>query len=278
MDRHFCLYGARPSQGWQKAPMLVHFQGPWARESAVAGEAEIRVRLKRSFEKFRYRDASAYVVLCGEFKGILVNDYGVDPDKVSIVPPGVDLKRFRVGPVLPDHPNVLCVRRLERRMGIHVLLDAWAQVVSAVPEARLSIVGTGNEELRLKEQSSRLGLADSVEFKGRLSDSKLAELYQDSMLTVVPTISLEGFGLIALESLATGTPPIVTDCGGLPDAVLGLDPSLVVEPDNRDELAQRIISAIAGKRPSAEACRRHAEKFSWSEVARQHEVLYRGIQ
>lgn len=278
MDRHFCLYGSKPRHLFKRSPMLVHFQGPWADESAVAGERQAKVRLKRAFEKMRYNGAEAYVVLSAEFKGILVNNYNVDADKVSIIPPGVNLERFKVGSTIMSRPNVLCVRRLERRMGIHVLLDAWVQVQTAMPEARLTIVGTGNEESALKHQAKDLGLNGSVEFRGRLSDNDLAGLYQNALITVVPTVSLEGFGLIALESLATGTPPIVTNCGGLPDAVSGLDPTLVVEPGNSEQLASRILSAVGGERPSVEACRQHAETFSWGEIAKEHLVLYRSIR
>ncbi|MHA7303554.1 glycosyltransferase family 4 protein [Pseudarthrobacter sp. MDT1-22] len=278
IDRHFCLYGTKPRKLWNSSPMLVHFQGPWADESAVAGEKDAKVLLKRAFERLRYRNASAYVVLSEEFKGILVDNYSVDAEKVTVIPPGVDLERFSVGRGASSSPNVLCVRRLERRMGIHILLDAWVQVQAAIPEARLTVVGTGSEEAALRKQSEALGLAGSVDFRGRLSDGALAGLYQEAMLTVVPTVSLEGFGLIALESLATGTPPIVTNCGGLPDAVAGFDPSLVVESGNREQLADRIISAVGGRRPSAADCRRHAESFAWSSVAQKHVELYRSIQ
>lgn len=276
-DRHFCLYGSKPHKLLNSSPMLVHFQGPWAAESAMAGERDLKVRLKRAFERLRYRNAAAYVVLSRDFKEILVNQYDVDSEKIVIIPPGVDLERFAVGEKA-NNPHVLCVRRLERRMGIDVLLDAWVQVQAALPEARLTIVGTGREEAALKKQSEALHLTSTVDFRGRLPDDALASLYQEAMVTVVPTVGLEGFGLIALESLATGTPPIVTNCGGLPDAVVGLDPSLIVEPGNREQLADRIISAVHGEMPTAAECRLHAEMFAWSAVAQQHISLYRSIQ
>lgn len=278
VDRHFSLYGSRPRKFLHRSPMVVHFQGPWADESAAAGESESKVRLKRAFEKLRYRDASAYVVLSRGFKDLLVNQYDVDAESVLIIPPGVDLERFSVGNSGSGNPHVLCVRRLERRMGIDVLLDAWAQVQITIPEARLTIVGTGREELSLQRQAEALGLSRSVDFRGRVSDDILTGLYHDAIVTVVPTVSLEGFGLIALESLATGTPPIVTRCGGLPDAVLGLDPSLIVEAGSREQLADRILSALNGQRPTAAECRRHAESFAWSSVAESHISLYRSIQ
>ena len=74
-----------------------------------------------------------------------------------------------------------------------------------------------------------------------------------------------------------GRSPVVTDCGGLPDAVRDLDRSLVVPPRNASQLAERIVKALAGDRPTAEQCRAHAERFSWKVAAERHVDLYRQV-
>lgn len=276
-DRHFSLYGRRSKGPEGQAPLVIHFQGPWAGESRAAGEGRLRVQLKHTFEAFRYRNADAYVVLSESFKGLLVNDYNVNAAKVRVIPPGVDLNRFKPTEGPTSGPSIICVRRLERRMGIDVLLEAWRVVIAKRPGAHLTIVGTGTEEGNLHQQAAALSLGSSVDFLGRVSDEQLAELYGGCSASVVPSLELEGFGLIALESLAAGRAPIVTNVGGLPDAVRGLDRSLILESGDVEALSDRIIAAVDGRVPSAAACREHAESFSWDMVARHHIELYESL-
>jgi glycosyltransferase involved in cell wall biosynthesis len=274
LDRHFAPYGP----GARRAGVdVVHFQGPWAAESAVAGQRGAGVALKRAIERRRYRGADAAVVLSAPFRDILCRDYGFPADRVHVIPPGVDLARFTPAPERPGAATVVCVRRLERRMGIDVLLDAWVDVVRERPGADLVVVGQGAEEGRLRTRARELGIDGSVRFAGRVTDEELRRTYADAACSVVPTLALEGFGLIALESLAVGRAPVVTRVGGLPDSVTGLDPSLVVEPGSASALAERLTRALAGDVPDADACRRHAALFDWSVIAQRHVDLYRGL-
>ncbi|MGQ4601562.1 glycosyltransferase [Nocardia sp. R6R-6] len=277
LDRHFALYGppARSPRG--RRPLVVHFHGPWAAESRMAGEGALATRAKYLLERVRALTADRFVVLSEHFRELLVADYRVRPEAVSVIPPGVDLAHFR--PRAPRDPGagrtVLCVRRLEHRMGIDVLLRGWSAVVAAHPDARLVIVGTGTAESALRTAAEPLGA--SVRFVGRATDEELAELYARAALTVVPSVALEGFGLIALESLAAGRAPVVTSCGGLPDSVAGLDPSLIVPAGDAEALSARLIAALDGALPDAARCRAHAETFSWAAAADRHVALYREL-
>lgn len=270
VDRHFALYGGKPPSG---VPLVVHFQGPWATESLTKGDSMWSVRLKAAFEKRRYHQAKALVVLSRPFKQILTEQYGIEESRVHVIPPGVDLRRFQPLESADGAPSVLCVRRLERRMGIDVLLRAWPHVKREVRHASLTIVGTGTFADELRAMAVSL---DGVSFVGRVPDEALAEHYARASVTVVPSVALEGFGLIALESLAAGRPPVVTNCGGLPDAVVDLDPSLIVAVADERGLAARLIAALQGDKPDPGRCRAHAENFSWDVVAERHVTLYRG--
>jgi len=274
IDRHFCLYGPPAAELCGRHHLVVHFHGPWAAESRAAGSSEVVARLKYWIERSRYVGAERYVVLSRRFRDLLAETYRVPESRIRIIPPGVDLDRFQVSEEDPVAGTVLCVRRLERRMGIDVLLRCWPDVVAAHPEARLTIVGTGGEEAALRAQASDSGLSGSVRFEGRAHDERLAHLYQQAALTVVPSVALEGFGLIALESLAVGRAPIVTDCGGLPDAVRGLDPSLIVPAADAEALAGRIIAGLDGEVPAPDRCRAHAASFSWPIAAARHVAMY----
>ncbi|WP_244881006.1 glycosyltransferase family 4 protein [Tsukamurella pseudospumae] len=273
LDRHFALFGPAP----RGAGLVTHFHGPWAQESAAAGEGRAAVALKALVERARYRGSDRFVVLSQAFADVLVERYGVDRGIVAVVPPGVDLERFAAAPVPDGPPRVLCVRRLERRMGIDVLLDAWRGVLARHPGARLDVVGDGPLRRDLTERAAELGLADTVTLVGPIDDAELARRYAAATVTVVPSRSWEGFGLVALESLAAGRAPVVTDVGGLPDAVRGLAPRLVVPAADAEALAHRLVAALDGDRPTVAACRAYAERFDWDTAAESHADLYRAV-
>lgn len=280
VDTHFVLYGLPlrlRTRGRRPVLRVRHFQGPWADESRVAGAHRGVVLLKRALERAVYRQADGFVVLSEDFKRRLVESYGVPNDKIRIISPGVDVGRFQFA-AEPTRGRVVCVRRLERRMGIDVLLRAWPRVAAERPGSVLDLIGAGSQRAELESLADSLGIAGSVRFLGRLSDSELVAAYQQAELSVVPSVDLEGFGLIALESMACGTPTIVTDCGGLPDAVRGLSEGLIVDRNNVDALATRLLGALGGDVPERRACRAHAEKFGWDTVVSEHLRWYRELQ
>ena len=109
-----------------------------------------------------------------------------------------------------------------------------------------------------------------------MDDVDLVRAYQAADVSVVPSIALEGFGLVALESLACGTPVVVTDCGGLPEAVAGLDASDCAM--GRGSVGRRLTTAARGDLPDGHACRSYAEGFSWSACARANQGVYERAQ
>lgn len=286
VDAHFALYALLPvtTTALRRVPLVVHFHGPWADESKVSrAEARLVVAAKRAVEQAVYRRAEIVVVLSAAFGSLVVERYGVDPTRVEVVPPGVDLDRFRPGDretaraqlrLATDAFVVVGVRRLDARMGLDVLIDAWATVQVEQPDAVLLVAGDGRERADLERRLSCLPNPDGVRLLGSVTDDELVALYQAADCSVVPTRGLEGFGLVTLESAACGTPAVVTDVGGLPDGVVGLDPTLVVPAGNGAALAQRLLAAADGDLPDRAATRAHAERFSWDVVARRHLELY----
>ena len=94
---------------------------------------------------------------------------------------------------------------------------------------------------------------------------------------MVPTVALEGFGLITVESLASGTPVLVTPVGGLPEAVAGLSPNLVLPETGANAIAAGLAGALNGslQLPDADACRRYArENFDNSVIAKRVASVY----
>ena len=225
------------------------------------------------------------MTLTGSFKRLLVERYGVEPWKVAVVPPGVDLGRFTPGDSgearellgLPvDGQVVVSVRRLVARMGLETLLEAWAGL-GPTEKRTLLVVGDGPERGRLEELAAGLGVADSVGFLGRLGEEELVACYRAADVSVVPTTELEGFGLIVLESLACGTPVITTDVGGLPEATSGLKGRIVTPADDPEHLTDALDGVLGGglAPASPSECRAHAQRFSPESLGKRHRDIYR---
>jgi glycosyltransferase involved in cell wall biosynthesis len=97
-------------------------------------------------------------------------------------------------------------------------------------------------------------------------------------MSIVPTVALEGFGLTTIESLASGTPVLVTPVGGLPEAVAPLSPDLVLERSGATALGAALIDALLGRitLPDDTSCIRYARsRFDLDVVAAQVAAVYR---
>lgn len=287
---HFALYGVGPL--WHpavaKARHVTQFQGPWAAESAVEGEGFVSVLIKRQIETLAYRRSDALIVLSEGFRDVLVRDYGIARSRIRVIPAAVDLQRFHpsadreaVRQALGYGPGRLLfvMRRLVRRMGLEVLLDAFAQIHADFPDVTVRFAGSGPLESELKEQARRLGVEGAVEWLGRVSDADLVRHYQASDWTIVPTVALEGFGLITVESLACGTPVVGTSEGGTAEILRPFSPQLLVPPGNSGALADTLSGVLSGSvhRPDAVACRAYAEAhYAWPHVLSQVEAVLAG--
>jgi glycogen(starch) synthase len=284
---HFALYAAPALDLLGRAPLVVHFHGPWAAESAVEGASPTVVRAKHAMERAVYRRAARYVVLSEAFERLLVASYGVEAGRVRIVPGGVDAERFDTGLTRaearrrlgwsPDRPIVLAVRRLARRMGLEGLLDALRVIRCQVPDVLLLIAGRGPLEDELAARIRELGLQQHARLLGFVPEENLPLAYRAADLSIVPTVALEGFGLTTVESLAAGTPVLVTPEGGLPEVVRDLAPALICAGSDAASLADRLTAALRGTcpLPDEDACRAFArERHDWTAVARRVRAVY----
>jgi glycosyltransferase involved in cell wall biosynthesis len=287
VDAHFALYAIAPLWLGQlrRKPIVLHFHGPWADENVAAGDRSgLRHAVRRFLEREAYQRADQTIVLTSSFRQVLVERYGLQPWNINVEPPGVELARFTPGAAgearsrLGLEPNAfvaVAVRRLIPRMGLELLVEAWSEAVDRLPPgSALLIAGEGPLQRALATTSSVNGTRDTVRLLGRVSDEQLVDLYRAADVAVVPTLKHEGFGLVVLEAAACGTPSIVTSVGGLPEAVAGLDASLIVPPGDRDALRDRLLAARTDL-PSRVATRAYAERFDWSAVAERHRQIVR---
>lgn len=287
ISSHFALYTFPGLDVTRGIPQVSHFQGPWADESQVEGADSLGQRMKRYLEQSVYERSSRLIVLSNAFGQILTSRYGIPPERVRVVPGCVNVEQFNL-PMSPadarlklqlpqGRPIVLAVRRLVRRMGLEDLIDAVALLKKRVPDVLLLIAGKGRLEGELQRRIDEAGLSDNVKLLGFVPDAHLAALYRAATISVVPTVALEGFGLITVESLASGTPVLVTPVGGLPEAVAGLSQDLVLPSTGASAIADGLAAALRGalRLPDAEACYAYArENFDNAVIAKRVAEVY----
>jgi glycosyltransferase involved in cell wall biosynthesis len=286
---HFALYTLPMLEALRGLPLVVHFHGPWASEGAVEGDRPMVTRAKKWVESRVYARASRFIVLSRAFREVLERDYGVPAALIDIVPGGVDCRQFarplsqreaRLQLDLPpDRPIVFCVRRLAPRMGLRALIEAVEDVRRAVPNVLVLIAGKGSLAAELGARIRELSLEDHVRLLGFVPDDILPVFYRASNLSIVPTECLEGFGLVAAESLAAGTPVLVTPSGGLPEVVEDLSKDLILPGCGRNVIAAGLIDALRGRiqLPDADRCQAFAARFDWRRIAAQTADIYRAV-
>jgi glycosyltransferase involved in cell wall biosynthesis len=283
---HFALFAFPALDLLNRRPIVVHFHGSWADEAAVEGAGRLGRVLRHRMESAVYARASRIITLSHAFASLLAQTYGIPPARIKIVPGSVDLTRFaptqskaeaRAALGWPEgRPILLAVRRLVRRMGLDRLIAAMPQIRGKIHGALLIIAGRGAEEASLKALAASCGVADMVRFAGFIPEADLPTAYRAADINVVPSRALEGFGLTAAESLAAGTPSIVSPIGGLPEIVASLSNKLVFGTTEPADIAAGLIAALRGAAPDEAACLAYARaKFSPSRVISDTAAIYR---
>jgi glycosyltransferase involved in cell wall biosynthesis len=290
---HFALYTLPVLDKLRHRPLIVHFHGPWALESQVEGGHAASIQAKRLLERLVYRRADRFIVLSEAFGRLAVEQYGIREEALRLAAGAIDTRRFDITETRPearqrlgwvaDRPVLFAVRRLVRRMGIGNLIEAMAILCRQPGPARdavLYVAGTGAERQLLEAQAQQRGLADVVRFIGFIADEALPLAYRAADLTVMPSAALEGFGLAAAESLAAGTPALVTPVGGLPEVVAPLAPSLVLAGCEPGPIAAGLRAALEGRLPLPDprACQHYAfTRFDWQVAGPRLAGIYREV-
>jgi D-inositol-3-phosphate glycosyltransferase len=258
------------------------------------GTAESSIRLREEAQLLKH--AEHIVVSSNREKAQMIGTGKVSPEKISIIPCGVDTHLFKPLPSrqskshlsLPDKRYILFVGRIDPVKGIDILLKAMRIVKDqgdAADAVRLLVIGgdgnhptcTRDSELhKLKQLTADLGLSDMVTFLGPQKQELLPSFYAAAEMCVLPS-RYESFGMVALEAMACGRPVIASNVGGLPSFIQDKVTGFLVPGGNETVLAEKILTLLndapLGKSMGKDA-RQKAKEFSWKKIALQMIVLY----
>lgn len=206
-----------------------------------------------------------------------------------ILPLGVDLAKFVCKQssaeerarlkLWPERPTAFTVRNLEPRMGLEALLEAWKMVIMKIPQAYLVVGGEGSLRPALEGKIKKWGLENNVRLTGFISENELPLYYRAADFFVLPTREMEGFGLVILEALSSGTPVLGTQVGAIPEVLAPLDGDLLFGSRRSHVMAERIqqfIRAREWEKWTPQRCRRYVEeRYSWDRHVSELEELFK---
>lgn len=192
-------------------------------------------------------------------KSQIVSLYQVTPDKIDIISNGVDTQRFTAGNknhtllkthgIEPTDKVILSVGRLVKRKGHHNLILAMQQIIKTLPNAKLIIIGQGEEKDNLLSLVQQENLLKSVIFLHNIDDATLLDYYQSADIFTMPNITLpdgdtEGFGLVFLEANACAKPVVGGQAGGAIEAIIHNETGLLVDGYQIKEISDSIIKIL----------------------------------
>ena len=174
-------------------------------------------------------------------------------------------------PVPVSRPLIVTARRLVERTGVELLVAAMADILRAHPTAQLVITGDGPRREPIEKQLADLGIVDSVQLLGRVSDADLLAWYRTADLVVTPTLELEGFGLSTAEAMSCGTPVVVTPIGANTEVVAGMGERFVARSTDPADIARAVVGVLDDPALLVEMRRRARDlthpQFDWDRVS-----------
>ncbi len=246
--------------------------GSWADLHGLARLGRPALR----FINYQLRLAQACIVVLSRHMRETLDRYGLDGATIRLIPNGVDSVLFAPDEAQQEENlTVVCVAQFRHQKGIDVLLCSWRLLLDRLPEARLILVGDGPLFAPLQRLAEDLGIAASVEFAGLRAD--VAYQYRRGSVAVLPS-RWEGMPNALLEAMSCERACIATSVSGSEDLLLPEERGVLVEPENKAELAAALFSLLTDQeriqRYSQAARQCIEQQYAFSCIMERHRALY----
>jgi glycosyltransferase involved in cell wall biosynthesis len=227
--------------------------------------------------KFMEREVNHALHAPFEKMDIIYN--GIVRDKFEFDFPAEEAQAFRDRFALPYEKIVMFVGRGVREKGAQVLIEALPKIRIQHRDTKLVIAGGGSKQ-HLMDQATALGVGSQTFFTGFIPDDDLLRLYRVADVACFPSL-YEPFGIVALEAMASKTPVVVSDAGGLPEVIEADVTGTVTWAGNAESLAWGIVRAIKDPAFAKQMAERAYEKvqdvFNWDLIADQTNTVYQRV-
>ena len=236
----------------------------------TTGIKSIQRRVEKMINSKTLRTASKVLVSNNDTAKVIINEYGVIPEKISIVPNGVELSLFNSSKQ-KNPKKVVFAGAMYYHRGLDVLLEAIPKIIRKIPDAKFILLGNGNELEKLKEIVLEKNLENSVEFKGWIEREKIPENISDASIGIGPLrltdVTSRALPIKVLEYMAVSL-PIIAQKGTLPDDVL-VNEKNGYFVDGAEDLAEKISSLLNEPdkiNQMGNQSRLMVQNFSWDHI------------
>jgi len=215
--------------------------------------------------------------------------FSLTPDKCIVIPNGIDFEEFAEAPfdwdfrrkyALDSEKIIFFIGRHVYEKGIHVLIEAFRKVLDNFFDAKLIIAGNGPMTGELYSKAHFLGLSHKVLFTGFITDEERKKIFKVADIAVFPSL-YEPFGIVALEAMASGCVPVVSDIGGFSEIVKHLHNGLTFYCANPNSLADMILLLLKDdllrQKLSRQAQSDAKEIYSWDKIVKRLQSVYEMI-
>lgn len=229
----------------------------------------------KPFEKIV--DIKLYITHTMEDKQNLLKEYNVSEEQMQVIPHGVYTFFTQYEKVIPVEQNtVLFFGTIGEYKGIRYLIEAVPLILKEVPDVKIIIAGRGD----LSPYQSRIHACGKSSFEIHnefIPDEVVTSLFQRSTIVVLPYTQMSGMSGVLNVAYAFGKPVVVTDVGGLGEAVEDGKTGLLIPPKDSKALADAIIQLLTDsdlKDLMEKNVKRKAEELSWENIAKRHTIAY----
>jgi mannosylfructose-phosphate synthase len=279
------------------AYFTAHSLGAWKRERMEGDPEEMERQYNFNHrveeEKRIYANMNGHTVTSKLQLEKLRTLYGYQRDNVEVIPPGVNIHKFK--PLLPGEAHIktnlpekyiFCLSRVDSNKGYDLLLNAFAKVCEKIHDVHL-VTGGGSANPQPREQEvldmmyrimREKGIEEKIVFVGHVGETLMVPYYQNAQFFVMPSI-FEPFGMTVQEAMASGIPVIASKFGGINTVLTHEKDGLLIDPKNEVEFAASMTRFLEDddfrNRLGKEASKLIRDNFSWEAIADHHISFYK---
>jgi glycosyltransferase involved in cell wall biosynthesis len=254
----------------RKVPVVVNYRGGEAKSFFTKSMRSVRSTLNRADK----------IIVPSPYLEQVFGKWGF---QAQIVPNIIDLGRFaytsdrgQTDTSRRPFPHILAARNLEQIYDIATAIRALRVVKDEFDAASMTIAGSGPERDTLQQLTDELDLSGAVTFLGEIGNDQMPELYHSADIVVNPSLA-DNMPISILEALASGTPVVSTNVGGVPHMVKDGETALLVPPRDASAMAAAILRVTRDPdlaKRLAEAGRQCAHQFTWSKIRESLFAIY----
>ena len=181
--------------------------------------------------------------------------------------------------LLNERPDIFIVVNLEKIKGVDILIKALPKVTKSIPNLSVRIAGSGPRENELKLLTKKLNLEAHVKFLGFISEEDKYQYYKACKIVVVPS-RWDCQPFAPLDAAASGKPVVASCIGGIQDTVEDGKTGFLFEPENIEDLADKIVTLLKDEKLREEmgkAAKEKAKQYDWEKIAERTTEVYKEV-